>query len=267
MTVAIRMNSSRQIRDLFISYSSKDAEFVAKLAKNLASAGMKVWWDKMEMKVGDSLHKKIQDAISNSAWLGIVLSPHSVSSQWVEKELTAGLTRELEMKEVFVLPILYKDCEIPLFLKDKVYADFRNSFNSGFEVLLNRIDAPIKPAIMDRLMSGMPSKISASFARIETQNRKIYLDDLIAKLASSSVGEKTAALTALFVIRDKDLSGHLLRMAKDSSSSVRRFAVFYLGELRARYSISVVSELLSDKSQEVRAAARDAYRKINGTRA
>jgi HEAT repeat protein len=53
-------------------------------------------------------------------------------------------------------------------------------------------------------------------------------------------------------------------MSKDTSSSVRRFAVFYLGELRARYSIPVVSELLSDKSQEVRAAARDAYKKIGG---
>jgi hypothetical protein len=260
------MNLSRQIRDLFISYSSKDAEFVERLAKHLGSSGMKVWWDRMEMKVGDSLHQKIQNGISNSAWLGIVLSPHSVSSPWVEKELSAGLAQELERKEVFVLPILYKECDVPLFLKDKVYADFRNSYDQGFEALLKRIDAPIKPALMKGLMSGTPSKISASFASIEARNRKLYSEELIGKLASPSVGEKIAALTALFVIRDKDLSGHLLRMAKDSSSSVRRFAVFYLGELRARYSLAVVSELLSDKSQEVRAAARDAYRKIGGAK-
>jgi TIR domain len=74
------LTSRTEVRDLFISYSSKDVGFVERLAKDLGSTGMKVWWDKMEMKVGDSLHKKIQDGITASAWLGIVLSPNSVSS-------------------------------------------------------------------------------------------------------------------------------------------------------------------------------------------
>jgi HEAT repeat protein len=113
-------------------------------------------------------------------------------------------------------------------------------------------------------MSGASSQVAASFADVEPQDKRLYCDKLASKLSSSSVGERIAALTAVFVIRDKNLSAHLLRMAKDSSSSVRRFAVFYLGELRAKYSIPVVNELLSDKSPEVRAAARDAYRKISG---
>ena len=115
------MSSSPERRDLFISYSSKDAEFATRLANDLHSKGIKVWWDKMEMKVGDSLHKKIQEGISNSVWLGIVLSPNSVSP-WVEKELSAALAQELERRNVFVLPILYRDCQVPVFLKDKVYA-------------------------------------------------------------------------------------------------------------------------------------------------
>jgi len=72
--------------DLFISYSSKDAEFVTKLAKDLQGRGVSVWWDKWMMKVGDSLHKKIQEGITNSALLCVVLSPYSVSSPWVEKD-------------------------------------------------------------------------------------------------------------------------------------------------------------------------------------
>lgn len=81
--------------DLFISYSSKDLEFVQKLAKDLSSSGVHVWWDKLMMKVGDSLHKKIQEGITNSAWLGVVLSPNSVSSPWVELELNSALMKEL----------------------------------------------------------------------------------------------------------------------------------------------------------------------------
>jgi hypothetical protein len=259
------MSSSTERRDLFISYSSKDAEFATRLANDLHSKGVKVRWDKMEMKVGDSLHKKIREGITNSVWLGIVLSPNSVSSPWVEKELSAALAQELERRNVFVLPILYRDCLVPVFLKDKVYADFRISYERGLEALLERIDPPIKPKLWKGLMSENPSKIAASFTAVERRNRTFYLDELASKLSSSSVGERISALTAVFVIRDKNLSGHLLRMAKDSSSSVRRFAVFYLGELRAKYALSVVNELLSDKSPEVRQAARDACRKIGGS--
>jgi hypothetical protein len=141
------MSSSSEIRDFFMSYSSKDAQFVTRLANDLHSKGVKVWWDKMEMKVGDSLHTKIQEGISNSAWLGIVLSPHSVSSPWVVKELSAALAQELERKDVFVLPILYQDCQVPVFLKDKIYADFRISYDRGLEALLERINPPIKPKL------------------------------------------------------------------------------------------------------------------------
>lgn len=123
---------------------------------------------------------------------------------------------------------------------------------------------PIKPKLWQGLMSGTPSRVAASFADVEARDKRLYCDKLASKLSSSSVGERIAALTAVFVIRDQNLSGHLLRMAKDSSSSVRRFAVFYLGELRAKYSIPVVNGLLSDESPEVRAAARDANRKIGG---
>jgi len=143
--------------DLFISYSSKDAEFVGQLAADLFSRGAKVWWDKWQMKVGDSLHKKIQEGITNSAWLCVVLSPHSVSSPWVEKELNAALMRELEQKQVFVLPILYKDCEIPLMLKDKVYADFRASYQQGLEAILERVVPKIGSAqefVERRILSG-----------------------------------------------------------------------------------------------------------------
>ena|SRR5215208_4944077 len=107
-------------KNVFISYSSKDRTFVQQLANDLVCSGLTVWWDKGEMKVGDSLHKKIQQGITKSAWLAVVLSPDSVTSPWVEKELNAGHVREFEKRDVFILPILYKDCEIPLFVRDKV---------------------------------------------------------------------------------------------------------------------------------------------------
>lgn len=251
--------------DLFISYSSKNAEFVARLAHDLRARGIQVWWDKWMMKVGDSLHRKIQEGIKNSAWLAVVLSPHSVNSPWVEKELNSALMKELEQKEVFVLPILYQDCDVPLLLRDKLYADFRSSYSEGLKALLERVTPKIRPDLLDGLLSGSSSTITISYAQTLAADRQSYVNELAKKLDSSSVRDRSAALTALFTIRDEALPTHLTRMAADSSDTVRRLAVFYLGELRAKYAVKIVSERLSDKSSEVRAAARIAFRKITGT--
>jgi TIR domain len=230
---------SSSVTDLFISYSSRDAEFVAKLANDLTACGVIVWWDKWVMKVGDSLHKKIQDGITNSAWLGVVLSPNSVSSPWVEKELNSALMKELEQKKVFVLPILYRDCQIPLLLKDKIYADFRSSYKLGLDTLLDRFTPRIRLDLLDGLMSGSNSAVSACYAKIRPEDKKLYGNELLKRMDSSSAQERANALTGLFVIRDTALSTHLLKLANDSADTVRRLAIFLPGriesQIRRRY--------------------------------
>jgi|SRR5579859_1108217 len=250
--------------DLFISYSSKDKDFAEKLAKDLSSCGLKVWFDKWKMMVGDSLHNKIEDGITNSAWLAVVLSPSSVSSPWVKKELNSALMKELEQKQVCVLPLLYQKCNIPLFLQDKIYADFSSEYEHGLADLMAVLKPPIRPDLLGGLMSESRLLISNSWAKIGEQDRELYSNELVMKLASLQSGERLASLTGLFVTRHKNLSAHLLRMASDTSDSVRRLAVFYLGEMRAKNAIGVVSERLSDKNPMVRDAARGAYRKISG---
>jgi len=256
------LNSDR--RDIFISYSSKDRMFAEKLAADLSELGLRVWIDTLEMKVGDSLGQKIQHGILGSGWLTIVLSPDAVGSTWVEKELNAALALELERRDVFVLPIFYRDCNIPLFLRDKVYADFRTDYQKGRADLLKRLKPPIDPTLLVLLMSGQATKILSAHATLRDEEREVYVAQLCRNLDSTSVSKRIAALTALFVTRERNILSHLMRMANDDSGSVRRYAVFYLGEIRARSAVNVISEKLSDNRQEVRAAARDAYRKITG---
>lgn len=125
---------------VFISYNHADREFAGWLAEQLLSHRVAVWYDEWEMRVGDSLRRKVQDGIDTSAYLIIVLSPDSVNSEWVSQELDGALVKELESKRVFVLPVLHKDCAIPLFLKSKLYADFRNDSEEGLEKVLASID-------------------------------------------------------------------------------------------------------------------------------
>ena len=119
-----------------ISYSHEDSDFVDELGANLFKNRVPVWIDRWELKVGDSLIRRIEGAIKNADALIVVLSKTSVESEWCKKELTAGLVIELEAKSVFVLPIVIDDCEIPLFLKEKLYADFRKDKDKALQLLL-----------------------------------------------------------------------------------------------------------------------------------
>jgi hypothetical protein len=121
---------------LFISYSHQDRDFVDRLAAELTMRRRHVWVDRWEIQVGESLLTKVQNAITEASALVVVLSRASVASEWCRKELNSGLLRELEEKRVLVLPALIEDCDIPLFLREKKYADFRRDFEEGFGAIL-----------------------------------------------------------------------------------------------------------------------------------
>jgi hypothetical protein len=124
---------------IFISYSHSDKKFVEKLAAHLVKNNAHVWVDTWELNVGDSILNKVQQAILESGALLVVLSAASVQSEWCKRELSAGLVRELEERRVIVLPALLEDCEIPLFLREKMYADFRKDFKTGLNAVLDAI--------------------------------------------------------------------------------------------------------------------------------
>jgi hypothetical protein len=124
---------------VFISYSHADAVFANKLAAHLVKNNAHVWIDSWELNVGDSILAHVQKAIQESSALLIVLSKASVESAWVKKELNAALMRELDEKRVLVLPVLLEDCDVPMFLREKMYADFRTSFDVGLSKLVDAL--------------------------------------------------------------------------------------------------------------------------------
>jgi hypothetical protein len=124
---------------VFISYSHADELIVNKLAAHLVKQNANVWVDTWELSVGDSILNKVQEAIQESSALLVIVSKASVESEWCKKELSAGLMRELDEKRVVVLPVLVEDCEIPLFLREKMYADLRTNFERGLRNIVESI--------------------------------------------------------------------------------------------------------------------------------
>lgn len=124
---------------VFVSYSHSDSAKVDLIAGHLLRKRTNVWIDRWELKAGDSILNRVQEAVEGSSALLVMLSNASVESEWCKKELTAGLLRELDEKKVVVVPVLLEDCKIPLFLRDKLYADFRTDFDAGMYSLLESV--------------------------------------------------------------------------------------------------------------------------------
>lgn len=127
------------MNSIFLCHSSKDKVFARKLADDLKKKGIKVWIDEAEIMVGDSLIDKIEEGIEEMEYLGVILSPNSVESNWAKKELNVAITKEIKGKKVKVLPIQYKECKAPAFLQDKKYADFTKNYSQGLSELLERL--------------------------------------------------------------------------------------------------------------------------------
>ncbi len=126
---------------IFLSHSHADKPLVRRLAADLQSAGARVWLDEAEIKLGDSLIQRIQEGIDEMDYLAVVLSPKSVASDWVQREVEIALNEEIAGHRVKVLPLLQQSCNMPGFLRGKLYADFTSDdkYQGGLDLILDRL--------------------------------------------------------------------------------------------------------------------------------
>lgn len=121
---------------IFISYSTKDAEFVERLSTSLIENNIKVWKDNHKIVIGDSLLNKIQAGIEGASYFCIVLSKNSLESDWVKTEMNYALRDESQKRGMMIIPIMIDDCKIPPFLSDIKAVDFRKDFTAGLNQIL-----------------------------------------------------------------------------------------------------------------------------------
>ena len=129
--------------DIFLSYSAKDRVFVTRLEQDLSKAGFRVWVDIKSMNIGASIAGAIQEALATSRFLLVVMSPNYFASSWTAKEWQYSLGKEVETGTLRVIPILYRDCDIPPILLSKRWVDFRDEslYNRAFGDLVRGIHA------------------------------------------------------------------------------------------------------------------------------
>ena len=124
------------MKRVFISYSRRDLVFVEKFAEDLQKAGYDVWYDLTDLEGGDRWAREIEDGIRTSDIFVIVISPDSVKSEWVEREFLYASNRMMK-----IVPVLYKMCELPLWLLNLHYIDLQGkNYTQNFQAILEILE-------------------------------------------------------------------------------------------------------------------------------
>lgn len=128
--------------NVFISHNYKDKPLARKIALELNKYGIKPWIDEAEIKLGDSLIEKIRDGLDHMDFLIALISENSVKSDWVKRELDIAMNSEIEEQKVLTIPILAGKCDLPGFLKGKLYSDMSTTrkYNENILTLIKRFD-------------------------------------------------------------------------------------------------------------------------------
>ena len=143
------MNESDVIKPksakVFLSYAQADKQAARYIADALKRSGVSTWFDEWELKLGDSIVQHIEEGVTSSDFVLVLLSPAAVQSKWIQVEWSAALARELNDRAIRVLPVLIADCEIPPLLAARTYIDLRGDVESGVNRLIAQLSAA--PAI------------------------------------------------------------------------------------------------------------------------
>lgn len=133
----VELHELREHPKVLVAYSRRGRSFAKRLAADLREGGATVWLGEEQIKVGDSIRKRIWDALEDSQWTIMVLSDDFHQSNWVSQELHMALKSERSRERRFVLPVLLEGGQIPDGLVGRYYADFSGDYGHGLATLLH----------------------------------------------------------------------------------------------------------------------------------
>jgi hypothetical protein len=123
-------------REIFLSHASANRPFAARLAAALDYARLRVWYSSTSIVGARQWHDEIGEALQRCDWFLLVLSPASVRSPWVKRELLFALNdRRFENR---IVPVKYRECDwkrLSWTLDAIQIVDFSHGFDAGWDEL------------------------------------------------------------------------------------------------------------------------------------
>jgi hypothetical protein len=93
----------------FISYSTKDEDFANRLHADLQNEGVRCWFAPHDLRIGGKILDEIDSAIRLRDRVLLILSEHSIKSDWVEDEVKTAYEEERKRGQTVLFPIRLDD--------------------------------------------------------------------------------------------------------------------------------------------------------------
>jgi TIR domain len=233
------------LQRVFLSHSHHDKPFVRLVASELRGAGLAPWLDEVELLPGDSLIVAVSKAVVDASYVVAFLSPTSIASAWVEKELAIAMTVGIDEKRVTVLPVLLPGLDrngIPALLRDQLFIDLRSPLN---------YDAALIQLYRRLVRDGTQHDLEILKARYVRINA-----DRAERLVDATKDASNAEWIADYLV------AHVRGPQKSPDYTERHFVYWALGEIGGAKASEIVEKGLQETDGFARLGAEIAWRRL-----
>lgn len=125
-------------KPIFISYAQEDDIHAALWETKLNAEGYVVFRDRSSVKGGARWRDEIERTVTSCLALLVLVSPISITSEWVMRECTLAAFHEKKVVPVNIQPI----DDLPKYLRDLQFIDATRDFQSAFAEVLRVLPKP-----------------------------------------------------------------------------------------------------------------------------
>jgi hypothetical protein len=230
---------------VFISYSRLDSDIVGLIEYDLVEGGHVIWRDSENIKGGEQWSDAIEQGIQDAYVLIVILSPSSLKSEWVNREITFAVEHP---RKIPIIPIMLENAPLPLMLQKWQTVDF----------------SPVRETEGSLQISAYRQAIGRLLRDLEEVRPVLrYMKEL--QDVNEDIRENAAR--ALGEIADPIAAEALIATLSDLDEDVRFEATRALGNLACKSAFKHLVRLLSEEDPDLCAAAADALGKVGFTHA
>lgn len=138
--------------DAYVVYNKTDEAWAKELAvrielERIGERTLKVFFAPWDIEEGKNFVLTLNHGLQTASFVLIVLTPEAVASEWVQREWSSALLKDVSGSAGRIIPLLRRTCDVPLFLRVLDYVDFRNplEFENSVSELLRRLKDERKP--------------------------------------------------------------------------------------------------------------------------
>ena len=250
---------------IFISYSRRDLEFCELLERDLEAKNFQVWRDQSDIRGGQDWARAIESGVGQAYALLVLVSQHSVASEWVRKEIEFS-----QLGEIDVIPLKLDESETPAEIShaqdikfngatDLVGPDFREQYDPQFAELVRSLQKLNPRSIyLKQLRSPNPAQRADAVRGLsnkpDARSESILVDVLRQEVEPLVRFELTRALGKA---QSKQARVPIENLLTDDSQTadVRAAAATALGRIGDQSSIGALADRIADDDRFVRASA------------